>query len=201
MRFVRFATAAVVLIAALGFARHGAVAATEVSAFITDRATQVLRLFDNPSLTPQQREDRLHAIAVDAFDVPAIARSVMGRYWTTMTDTERGQFTTVFEHHMVHVYAARFGQYHNVRFSVIGERAESPTRTVVHSHIGTPDRQTPVNVDWWITKAGAGYKIIDVSIEGVSQILTYREEFATYIQRNGGHVSALIDRLRSMTEG
>jgi ABC-type transporter MlaC component len=35
-----------------------------------------------------------------------------------------------------------------------------------------------------------------VSIEGVSQALAYRDEFASIINRNGGHISALTDELR-----
>jgi phospholipid transport system substrate-binding protein len=99
------------------------------------------------------------------------------------------------------MYDGRFRAYHDITFRVTGERAESDTRTVVRSEILTRERYDPLKLDWWISKNGDSYKVMDVSIEGASQMLAHRDEFATYIQRNGGKVSSLMDRLRAMTEG
>ena len=35
-------------------------------------------------------------------------------------------------------------------------------------------------------KADDGFKIVDVDVEGVSMVLTQREEFSSVIQRSGG---------------
>ncbi len=44
-------------------------------------------------------------------------------------------------------------------------------------------------------KQDGQFKIRDASLEGVSQALTYRDEFASFIERNGGQVTSLIQNL------
>jgi len=45
-------------------------------------------------------------------------------------------------------------------------------------------------------QAADRYLIVDVKIEGVSMVQTYRSEFAEVIQNNGGKVAGLIEALR-----
>ncbi|HEV7995429.1 MAG TPA: ABC transporter substrate-binding protein [Stellaceae bacterium] len=40
------------------------------------------------------------------------------------------------------------------------------------------------------------YKITDVTVDGVSMVLTQRSEFASVIERNGGQVAALLATMR-----
>jgi phospholipid transport system substrate-binding protein len=46
-----------------------------------------------------------------------------------------------------------------------------------------------------------GYKITDVVIEGISQAITYREEFSSVIAQHGKQVSALTQQLREKAKG
>jgi phospholipid transport system substrate-binding protein len=174
-------------------------AAGEASRFIEQLGNQVLDIYRNAETAPSEQEKRLYAIAVKSFDVPRIARSVLGRYWAQATPGERDEFTKVFEHYMVHVYGTRFSQYRNVRFRAVRESSSAPGRTVVQTEIVRPSDPQPVRADWLVGQEGSVFRIIDVNIEGVSQLLTLREEFATVIQRNDGRVSPLIEQLREKT--
>jgi phospholipid transport system substrate-binding protein len=166
--------------------------------FIDDLGKRVLAIFNDPQLTSPDRETRLHTIAVEAFDVPRIARSTLGRHWATASQSQREQFTKVFEHYMVHVYAARFSQYHDATLKILGKRNETKM-TAVRTEIIQRRDVPPAKVNWWVMKDGNVYKIVDVDVEGVSQLVTLREEFSAVIARNGGQLSALIDRLREKT--
>ena len=171
----------------------------EASRFIEQLGNQVLDIYRNAEIPPSEQENRLYAIAVKSFDVPRIARSVLGRYWAQATPGERDEFTKVFEHYMVHLYAERFSQYRNVRFRAVRESSSAPGRTVVQTEIVRPGDPQPVRVDWLVGQEEGAFKIIDVNIEGVSQLLTLREEFGTVLQRNEGRVSALTAQLREKT--
>jgi ABC-type transporter MlaC component len=57
----------------------------------------------------------------------------------------------------------------------------------------------PIHVDWQVVRSGDTYKIIDVSVEGVSQTLTLRHEFLAVIDQNGGSIAGLIASLREKT--
>ena len=58
-----------------------------------------------------EREAKFHELVDEAFDVPAIARFVLGPYWRTATDAQREEFQKLFETYIVHVSAVRFGGY------------------------------------------------------------------------------------------
>lgn len=175
-------------------------AAMEATGFVDDLGKKVLAIVNDSKLTADERETRIDKLAADAFDVPRIARFVLGRHWTTASPSEREQFTKVFERYIVHIYGARFSQYHDAKFAVVGEQTQGPDRTLVRTRIERVGEK-PINVNWWVDKKGNAFKIVDVNIEGVSLLLSYREEFASVIDRNGGRISALIDRLREATRG
>src|SRR4029077_10337395 len=130
----------------------------------------------------------------ETFDVPKIARFVLSQNWRTASDDERQQFGDAFKTYLIQVYWSRFSQYNGQSFKVTGQRAQSDALTVVNTQIVQPNGPV-VKVDWTVTKDGASFKIIDVSIEGVSQVLTYRQEFASILAQNDGHVSALTAEL------
>ena len=61
--------------------------------------------------------------------------------------------------------------------------------------------QPPAKVIWQVARQPNGYKITDVMIEGISQAITYREEFSSVIGLYGGQVSALTQQLREKAKG
>ena len=131
------------------------------------------------------------------FDLPKIARSVLGRYWQGTSDTERQQFADAFADYMAQMYSARFADYNAQSFHVIKQRAESETTTVVSTEITYLATGQPINVDWSVAKTLDSYKVTDISAGGASLTRAQREEFSSAVQRSGGSVSSLIQRLRS----
>lgn len=174
---------------------EAAAAASDPTGYITSLGNQVLDLFKDTGRADAERERKFRDIANNAFDVPKIARFILGRYWTSASEAERQQFVSVFDDYMLHVYWSYFNQYHAEGFTVLSKRDEGSSVRIA-TQIIRPAGQAPVRVDWTVTANGDTYKIVDVSIEGVSQALAYRDEFASIINRNGGHISALTDELR-----
>lgn len=174
-------------------------AAGEASRFIEERAHSVLGTFNERSLSPEQREARLSDLVTKSFDVPTISRFVLGRHWATTPQAQRDEFTKVFEHYMVHIYASRFSQYPDAKVKMTGEREEAGGRVMVHTRIQWRGSQEPAKIDWWVKQSQDGYKIIDVNIEGVSQLVTLRDEFSAVISQHDGQVAGLIDHLKEKT--
>ncbi|HYM01297.1 MAG TPA: ABC transporter substrate-binding protein [Stellaceae bacterium] len=175
--------------------------AADAPHFIEERAHTVLALFNNNALSPDQREDRLREIVTASFDVPTISRFVLGRYWATATPAERKDFTRLFEHYQVHIYATLFAQYPDSKVKMKGERPEANNRTLVRSEIAWRGSQQPAKVDWWVKKTDDRFKIIDVSVDGISQLVTLRDEFSSVIQQHDGQVAGLIEHLKEKTGG
>jgi phospholipid transport system substrate-binding protein len=178
-----------VLVLGLAFAGTNAVAAIaadDASGFIKGLVDTAIKALANKQMSEEDRAKEFRALLDQDFDVPRISRFVLGHYWKDASDQERQQFLKLFEEYVVRSYAARFSEYSGETVKIVGSRPESETTTLVRSEIVRTNGAPPAKVDWRVHKDGAGYKIVDVDVEGVSMILTQREEFSSVIERQGG---------------
>ena len=172
-------------------------AAADPAAVITNLGNRALEVLGK-SATPAQRVARFHELFREDFDVPGIARFVLGRYWKTATTEQQGEFTKLFEDYIALVYSSQLAAYSGETLRVTGSRAD-PEGAIVASEIIRPSGAPPVKVDWHMTDQHGTYKISDVAVDGISMAVTQRSEFASVIQRNGGQVQGLIAMLRDKT--
>src|SRR3972149_85289 len=72
----------------------------------------------------------------------------------------------------------------------LDDATEAPVKTLIHK----PGAQ-PIPVDYELKKAADGWKAFDISIEGVSMVMSYRGTFTTQIQESGidGLIKILAD--------
>ena len=187
---------AVAALIALPGASQAQSGASGPDAFMANLGNQVIQLIGNQQTPAAERKQKFAALMNQSFDVDGIARFVLGRYWQTTNDSERQQFEQVFDQYMIDVYWGHFNQYTGQRFVVTKKTPEGANTTLVSSQIIQPGGQHPVNVVWRVVDHSGKYQISDVSIEGVSELVSYRQEFSSAISQNGGNVSALINQLR-----
>jgi phospholipid transport system substrate-binding protein len=186
--FLGFAAA---LAAGIGVAPGAQAAASkDAETFISRLANEALRDLSD-KLPEPEIEKRFRALLDKNFDMPRISRFVLGRYWNGANDQEKQDFQRLFEAYVVRAYSIRFSEYSGETVKVTGSRSESADNAVVASQIVQPDGAPPVRVDWIVRKDGDGFRIADVSVEGVSMVLTQKQEFAAVIERSGGGVTAL----------
>jgi len=53
-----------------------------------------------------------------------------------------------------------------------------------------------VPLDWYVADIGGEYRITDVVVGGLSMKIALRDQFASWIESNGGRFSALLAVLR-----
>ena len=195
--FSRRGLIAVALFLALPLAAQRVAAATpDASGFIGDLGGRVLQLISDKQRPVAERGQEFGQLAATAFDFPRIARFTLGNYWRTASDDQKQQYETVFQAYMVKYYWSQFSSFNAADFKVTKQRDSGNTFTIVSTEIDRPTNQSPIAADWTVAKIGDGFKITDVSISGISQLLTYRDQFASTLDRNGGNVAALIDLLK-----
>jgi phospholipid transport system substrate-binding protein len=184
-------------------------AAADPAAFINDLDVQLQRVVRNTS--PEQRFTAFQQLFRTDFDVPGIARFVLGRYWPLPTPSQQGEFLALFENYIVQSYSGRLSQYAESGAApmVTGSRL-APEGAIVSSQInvangggpragGHGPTVLPVKVDWRLTAQDGSYKIRDVIVDGISMAVTQRSEFASEIQRDGGQVQGLLAILHQRT--
>lgn len=187
------AVAALIILPNASRAQSGAGGA---DAFMAKLGDQVIQLIGNQKTPVAERKQKFATLMNQAFDVDGISRFVLGRYYRTASDSERQQFEQVFDKYMIDVYWGHFNQYTGQRFVVTKETPQGASTTLVYSQIIQPGGQQPVSVVWRVVNRGVKYQISDVSIEGVSELVSYRDEFSSAISQSGGSVSALIGQLK-----
>ncbi len=196
MRIRRFLSfAGMLLLILVAIPSQSFASASDSRAFMTDVGNRVLQLLNDRQAPAADREQKFGKLVVETFDVPRISRFVLGQNWRTASVDERQQFAQVFQAYLIKTYWSLFSQYSGQSFAATGEQAQSDALTLVTMQIVQPAGKPTIKVDWVVRKEGDTLKVIDVSIAGVSQVLTYREEFASFLDSNGGHISALIAEL------
>jgi phospholipid transport system substrate-binding protein len=188
------------LLLVLVLAAAPAAAATDPAGFVTELGEKTLDIINKRPPKPE-RDQRFRSILREGFDMTALSRFVLGPHWRSATEAQRQEFMKLFEDWIVSAYGERFSQYSGEQFKVVGQRPEGDAVTLVNSQIVRPNGGPPIKVDWRVAKAGSEYKISDVVVEGISLMVTQRQEFASVIQRNGGQLEALLKILREKTKG
>jgi phospholipid transport system substrate-binding protein len=183
-------------------ARAGA--PSEAAGFVDRLVGDAMATVKDGGLTDQAREQRFDTLLRQGFDMPRIARFVLGRYWSEASAEERSEFTALFEQWVVRSYAPRLAQYSSETVKVTGARAEGDTDAVVSSQI-VHQSGPPTRVEWRVSNRDGADKIVDINVEGISMALTERDQIAASIQRGGGTVAGinrmLAERIRTGTAG
>lgn len=161
--------------------------------FVAGLADQVMAALADRSASPEQRLRRVDALVIEGFDLDRIARIALGRYWKTATDAERAEFATLFKAYVLNGYGRRFNEYADRQLRVVAAKPAGEDMTV-ESYV--EGGATPIRLDWRLAAADGGWRVLDIQVEGVSLLITYRNEFATVIERSGGRLMGLIDELR-----
>lgn len=183
------------MVAAPAFAQAPA-AASDPGQFVSGLGTQVVHLIGDKQQPDAQRKQQFAGIVRNAFDVDGIARFILGPYWRSASEQQRTEFAQVFATYMIDVYWSDFSRYNGGKLEVTGQRQEGNNTTVVSSEIDQTNGAPPVKVDWRVAANNGGFKITDVSIAGVSELITYRDEFSNVIAQAGGNVDALTAQLK-----
>ncbi|MBO6782336.1 MAG: ABC transporter substrate-binding protein [Alphaproteobacteria bacterium] len=173
--------------------------------FIDNLADRAIETLTDNGLDSRMRRDKFRELFREGFAVNGIARFVLGRYWRRASDSERDEYLNLFEEVIVNTWADRFSQYSGQKFEVNGavpapSASDSENVALVQSRFFT-DPTTPVRIEWRVASRGNLYKIVDVSVEGISMASTQRDEFNAVIRKGGGKIDALLDELRDRAGG
>lgn len=169
--------------------------AEEPTALIQRLGGQAISIVANDEASTDQKKASFEALFEEGFDVPLVARIVLGRYWRAATPEQQDEYTSLFHRYIIGTYSTRLNAYSGQTFEVSGEQRLSDDEVLVKSLIkepGGPD----LKVDWRVLNRNGENRIVDVVVEGVSMAITHRSEFAAVISKTG-NVETLLQKLRS----
>ena len=173
--------------------------ARDAGHFVSSIAQEAIDELASTALDEGERLRRFRRLFAEGFDIPLIARFVLGRYWRQATDAERAEYLKLFDELVVLTYARRFNEFNAARLRVLSVSRPNEDNDVIVAVEGALQGKPPVRMDVRVRQGAAQFKIIDLSIEGISMAVTQRDEFSSVIQRGGGRIEALLASLRDKT--
>ena len=128
------------------------------------------------------------------FDVQYSARMVLGKHWKDATPEQRERFIKAFYQSMLSNYGNALADFTAGKMKVLPSKADAEAdRATVRTEIRRSNGQ-PVPVNYSMHKTAEGWKAWDVTIEGISYLKSFRDDFGSEIDQKG--LDAVIDRLQ-----
>lgn len=160
-------------------------------------STQVLTELRAESAAISSNPALLDTIAQKAvlphFDFERMSQRVLGQHWRKATPEQRGRFMAEFTTLLVRTYATAVFEYREseVRFMPARELGDKIQR--IRSLVDRRDGRAPLQVDYDVFERADGWKVMDVAINGISLVVSYRSGFNTDVAKLG--MDGLIDQI------
>ena len=170
--------------------------------FIAALSDQALTLGGNEALSETERLQRYDHILQENLDMEWIGRFVLGRYLRRTTPEQREHYTTLFRQTILHTLYKHFVAHSAFELKIDGSRIGKKNKYVFVTsrlHLGNQLRDD-VKLVWRLLSRDDSFKVVDISIEGVSLAITRRKEYSALIQNNNGQVTALLDTMQQTLE-
>lgn len=126
-------------------------------------------------------------------DFEEATRLAVGRAWAQATPEQRKKLVEEFRRMLVRTYSNAISAYEGQTMKVLPVRMKPGDIEVTVHNQYIRAGGTPLPVDYQMHKTDQGWKIYDITVEGVSLVLTYRSEFDAIVKQQG--IDGLIKRL------
>lgn len=127
-------------------------------------------------------------------DFEEATRLAAGRAWNEATPEQRQRLVNEFRSMLVRIYSNAVEAYRGQTMEVQRARLNGDEASV--RNLYRRSGAQPVAIDYSMRKTPQGWKVYDVTVEGISLVLTYRAQFAQALRQGG--VESLIKRMAEM---
>ena len=136
------------------------------------------------------------------FDVDAITRFSVGRYWRVATEAEQSEYSQLFQSVLLNQANEQFHKLRDLEFKPTTTNTKGDKLILVGGIIHDKSGELPdVEIFWRIVaRPNMPLKIFDIEVENISMLKTQQDENTALIRRNAGRFSALIEALREQLD-
>lgn len=130
------------------------------------------------------------------FNFAHMTRLAVGKSWRKATSEQKRVLEIEFRNLLVRTYTNAFTSYQDQEVEVKPLKMAKDATDVVMKTLVISKGKPPLPVNYDMEKTASGWKVYDLSIEGVSLVTNYRSTFAEQIQKNGidGLIKTLVEK-------
>ena len=130
------------------------------------------------------------------FNFTRMTQLALARDWRQASTAQQKILTDEFHVLLVRTYSKALTEYKNqtIEFKPFSLKAgESDVR--VRTEIKQSGAGKNIELDYYLEKSGAGWKVYDIEVGGISLVTNYRDSFAAEVRNNG--IEGLIKSLQA----
>jgi phospholipid transport system substrate-binding protein len=145
---------------------------------------RALQIMSNKSLPVQQRRRELREAIENQFDFGEMSRTALGYHWRNLGPEDRRQFTQLFTAFIEDAYLSKIQDYSGQQVRFDGQTPLGPGYVQINTEIVQPGK-APIAVNYLLLQKGDTWKIYDVTVDAISIIANYRNQFNRVINEKG----------------
>jgi ABC-type transporter MlaC component len=157
---------------------------SDAAAFVEalgNRASEIMRA---PVASESARRAALHDLLAQGLGIDAMSRHIVGAHWTKASAGQRDAFRDAFQQYLVTRMVSFLDMtapedFRAVSGSRISSKASRITTEVTRLGLVVSE------IDWVVLAEGGRQEIADIVSNGVSLSATYRDEFRSFVNRQG----------------
>lgn len=170
--------------------------AGEAASVVTELQASIMTIMkDGRDLGYAGRYQTISPTVEKTHDLATIARLAVGRHWKGLDAGQKSAFVETFKDLSVSMYAGRFKEYGGEQFHVLSETAlKRGNRKLVASRFVKAGGEK-ITFNYILHRVRDQWKIISVSVNGVSDLALKRAEYGGILRKDG--FPTLIERLKT----
>ncbi len=158
-----------------------------------ETAKQVVENFQSELITVMKqgkelgfkgRYDKLSVAITKSHDLTKIARVVVGKEWSKLSEEQQQKLVDVFSQLSIAAYAYNFKDFSGESFKFGSEEDTTRGGAVIHTTLIIPGEKE-VKFDYMLKKKGESWRIINIIANGVSDLALKRSEYTSILERDG----------------
>jgi phospholipid transport system substrate-binding protein len=145
----------------------------------------------------QAEPERLYGLVDDIvlphFDFERMARWVLGKHWKRASPDQQQRFVNEFRTLLVRTYGTALLEYRDQQIKFLPLRMTAGSEDVTVRTEVAQSGGVPIPISYSMFHREDGWKVYDVTIDGISLVSNYRSSFSSEIKDQG--MDKLIQRL------
>jgi phospholipid transport system substrate-binding protein len=142
------------------------------------------------------RQKLLAPVIRDVFALPFMGEVSLGSYWKNLSPEQRKSFLDTYTDWTISSYASNFDSYSGEKFEIRDGQESRGDKVAVVSNLVRPHEDS---IDFYYTlrRFQGKWRIVDIRIEGVSQLALTRGQFVSVMKKKGfgGLISSLKEKI------
>ena len=190
----------ILLLVIIASSAHSRENCDEVLTFINEVTNETLSIINSPELTKNQKKSNLSELLIKNADFETMGKIMLGKYARKLPDDMKEVYTDLIQKMLTKTIYERLDndeEEPDVIYAIVNDSCRtkgSKNREFLVDGDVLKDDSRLASIRWWIImNKDQQYKVIDLTLAGVSLTLQKKDEFTSYLSNKS--VSQLINNL------